>query len=161
MTEDHLTHLDADGAARMVDVGAKPDSERVAVAEGRVVMQTETLRLIREGLLKKGDALTVARLAGIMAAKRTSEWIPLCHPVALTHLDVDLTLDGERSCVHIRSTARTVGKTGVEMEALTAVSAAALTIYDMAKAVDRSMTITGIRLLEKRGGVHGDYVAED
>jgi cyclic pyranopterin phosphate synthase len=160
MSDGKLTHLDADGAARMVDVGAKPDSERVAVAEGRVLMHPNTLRLIREGALRKGDALTVARLAGIMAAKRTSEWIPLCHPVALTHLDVEIALDEAASCAHIRATARTIGKTGVEMEALTAVSAAALTIYDMAKAVDRAMTITGVRLLEKRGGAHGDYVAE-
>ncbi|MFN8380213.1 MAG: cyclic pyranopterin monophosphate synthase MoaC [Anaerolineae bacterium] len=161
MTETKLTHLDAEGSARMVDVGAKPDSERVAIAEGRVLMQPETLRLIRDGALKKGDALTVARIAGIMAAKRTSEWIPLCHPIPLTHLDVELTLDEPESCVRIKATARTVGKTGVEMEALTAVSAAALTIYDMAKAVDRGMTMTGMRLLEKHGGVHGDYVAED
>jgi cyclic pyranopterin phosphate synthase len=160
MSDKELTHLDADGAARMVDVGAKPDSERVAIAEGRVIMQPETLRLIGEGALKKGDALTVARLAGIMAAKRTSEWIPLCHPIPLTHLDVQLSLDEAESCVRIQATARTVGKTGVEMEALTAVSAAALTIYDMAKAVDRGMTIGGVRLLEKRGGMHGDYVAE-
>lgn len=156
-----LTHLDAEGAARMVDVGAKPDSERIAVAEGRVVMLPETLRLIHEGALKKGDALTVARIAGIMAAKRTSEWIPLCHPLVLTHLDVEVALDATESCVRIRATARTTGKTGVEMEALTAVSAAALTIYDMAKAIDRGMTITGVRLLEKHGGVHGDYVADD
>lgn len=159
MSDGKLTHLDAEGAARMVDVGAKPDSERVAVAEGRVLMQPETLRLIREGALRKGDALTVARIAGIMAAKRTSEWIPLCHPLALTHLDVELALDEAESCVRIKATARTIGKTGVEMEALTAVSAAALTIYDMAKAVDRGMTISGVRLLEKRGGVHGAYVA--
>jgi len=156
-----LTHLDAEGAARMVDVGNKPESERMAVAEGRVLMQPETLRLIQDGALKKGDALTVARIAGIMAAKRTAEWLPLCHPIALTHLDVELTLDEAESCVRIKSTARTTGKTGVEMEALTAVSAAALTIYDMAKAVDRGMTITGVRLLEKHGGVHGDYVAGD
>ncbi len=160
MGSEKLTHLDENGAARMVDVGAKPDSERLAIAEGRVTMLPETLRLIRDGALKKGDALTVARLAGIMAAKRTSEWIPLCHPIALTHLDVELSLDEAESCVHIRATARTIGKTGVEMEALTAVSAAALTIYDMAKAVDRAMTITGLRLLEKRGGAHGDYVEE-
>ena len=161
MSEGQLTHLDAEGAARMVDVGAKPDSERVAVAEGRVTMRPETLTLIRDGALKKGDALTVARLAGIMAAKRTAELIPLCHPIALTHLDVTLRLDEAQSCVWIQATARTVGKTGVEMEALTAVSAAALTIYDMAKAVDREMVIGQIRLLEKRGGVHGDYRAGD
>jgi cyclic pyranopterin phosphate synthase len=161
MMTDHLTHLDEQGAARMVDVGAKPDSERAAVAGGVVYMQPETLRLIRDGALKKGDVLTVARIAGIMAAKRTSELIPLCHPIALTKVDVDLSLDEAASAVRIRAMARTIGKTGVEMEALTAVSAAALTIYDMAKAVDRGMRISDIRLLEKHGGQHGDYVAED
>ena len=158
--EDHLTHLDEKGAARMVDVGAKPDSERLAVAGGSVYMQPETLRLIREGSIKKGDVLTIARIAGIMAAKRTSELIPLCHPIPLTKVDVDLHLDETNSAVIIRATAKTRGKTGVEMEALTAVNVAALTIYDMAKAVDRGMRISDIRLLEKRGGVHGDYVAE-
>lgn len=158
---DELTHLDAEGKARMVDVGAKPDSERVAVAAGTVTMQPETLRLIRDGAIKKGDVLTIARIAGIMAAKRTAEIIPLCHPIALTHLDVEITLDEAASAARITATARTIGKTGVEMEALTAVSAAALTIYDMAKAVDRAMRIGDIRLLEKRGGVHGDYRAED
>jgi cyclic pyranopterin phosphate synthase len=157
---DQLTHLDEQGKARMVDVGAKPDSERVAVAEGSVTMQPETLRLIREGALKKGDVLTVARIAGIMAAKRTSELIPLCHPIPLTQIDVNLTLSEEQSAVLITATARTIGKTGVEMEALTAVSTAALTVYDMAKAVDRGMVIGDIRLLEKHGGVHGDYVRE-
>jgi cyclic pyranopterin phosphate synthase len=157
---DHLTHLDEQGAARMVDVSAKPDTERLAIAGGAVYMQPETLRLIRAGALKKGDVLTVARIAGIMGAKRTSDLIPLCHPLPLTHLDIELTLDDEKSAVHIRATARTTGKTGVEMEALTAVTVAALTIYDMAKAVDRAMRISDIRLLEKRGGVHGDFVAE-
>jgi len=158
---DHLTHLDEHGAARMVDVGAKPDSERTAVADGAVYMQPETLRLIREGALKKGDVLTIAKIAGIMAAKRTSELIPLCHPIPLNKIDVDLTLDEAASAVRIRAMARTVGKTGVEMEALTAVSVAALTIYDMAKAVDRGMRLGDIRLVEKHGGQHGDYVAED
>jgi cyclic pyranopterin phosphate synthase len=157
--DDKLSHLDEQGTARMVDVGGKSDTERTAVAGGAVKMKPETLRLIRDGLIKKGDVLTVARIAGIMAAKRTSELIPLCHPLALTHLDVDLALDEARSRVLIRATARTVGKTGVEMEALTAVSAAALTVYDMAKAVDREMIIENIRLLEKRGGRSGDYVA--
>ena len=156
-----LTHLDEQGAARMVDVGAKPDSERTAVAAGTVFMQPETLRLIEQGALKKGDVLTVAKIAGIMAAKRTAELIPLCHPIPLTKIDVDLTLDVDASAVRITGTARTIGKTGVEMEALTAVSVAALTIYDMAKAVDRSMRLSEIRLLEKHGGQHGDYVAED
>jgi cyclic pyranopterin monophosphate synthase len=158
---DHLTHLDEHGAARMVDVGAKPDSVREAVAAGNVYMQPETLRLIRDGAIKKGDVLTVARIAGVMAAKRTSELIPLCHPLPLTHIDLDLTLDDEASAVRITARVRTVGKTGVEMEALTAVSVAALTIYDMAKAVDRAMRLSDIRVLEKHGGVHGDYVAED
>ncbi len=160
MASGRLTHVDEQGAARMVDVGAKPDSERMAVAGGSVFMQPDTLRLIREGALKKGDALTVARLAGIMAAKKTSDLIPLCHPLPLTHLDVELTLDEAANAVHIQATARTHGKTGVEMEALTAVTVAALTLYDMAKAVDREMRLTDIRLLEKHGGQHGDYVAE-
>jgi cyclic pyranopterin phosphate synthase len=155
---DQLTHLDAGGTARMVDVGQKMDSERVAVAGGEVVMQPETLHLIRDGAIKKGDVLTIARIAGIMAAKRTSDIIPLCHPIALTHLDVDLSIDEAGSRVVITATARTIGKTGVEMEALTAVSAAALTIYDMAKAVDRGMHIQNVRLVEKHGGKSGDYV---
>src|SRR5262245_11202517 len=159
--DDQLTHLDEYGTARMVDVGTKPETERVAIAAGAVIMEPETLQLIRQGALKKGDVLTVARIAGIMAAKRTSELIPLCHPLALTHLDVVLSLDEPNSRVLIQSTARTTGKTGVEMEALTAVSAAALTIYDMAKAVDRGMRIQNIRLLEKHGGKSGDYVAGD
>ncbi len=158
---DHLTHLDEQGKARMVDVGEKPDSERVAVAGGAVYMQPETLRLIRDGALKKGDVLTVARVAGIMAAKRTSELIPLCHPIALTHIDVTLTLNEDRNAVLITASARTIGKTGVEMEALTAVSVAALTVYDMAKAVDRAMRIDDVRLLEKHGGQHGDYVRSE
>jgi cyclic pyranopterin phosphate synthase len=156
----NLTHIDSAGNARMVDVGAKPDSERIAVAAGRVIMQQETMRLIREGAIKKGDVLTIARIAGIMAAKRTSEIIPLCHPIPLTHLEVEIVLDETASAARITATARTVGKTGVEMEALTAVTAAALTIYDMAKAIDRAMCITDVRLLEKHGGVHGDYKAE-
>ena len=156
-----LTHLDEKGAARMVDVGAKPDTERVAIAAGTVYMKPTTLALIRQGALKKGDVLTIARIAGIMAAKKTSELIPLCHPIALTHLDVELTLDEPANAVQIVATARTTGKTGVEMEALTAVSVAALTVYDMAKAVDREMRLSDIRLLEKHGGQHGDYKAED
>lgn len=159
--EDKLTHIDGQGAARMVDVGDKPDSERVAVAGGAVYMKAETLALIKQGAIKKGDVLTIARIAGVMAAKRTSELIPLCHPLPLTHIDVDTTVDEEKGAVVIRATAKTRGKTGVEMEALTAVNVAALTIYDMAKAVDREMRISDIRLLEKRGGVHGDYVAEE
>jgi cyclic pyranopterin phosphate synthase len=160
MVDKRLTHLDESGAARMVDVGTKPDTERVAVAGGSVYMQPETLQLIREGALKKGDVLSVARLAGIMGAKKTSELIPLCHPLPLTHIDLELTLDEAKNAVHITATARTIGKTGVEMEALTAVTTAALTVYDMAKAVDRAMRLSDIRLLEKHGGQHGDYVAE-
>ncbi|MCC7445919.1 MAG: cyclic pyranopterin monophosphate synthase MoaC [Anaerolineae bacterium] len=160
MVSDKLSHLDESGAARMVDVGAKADTERIAVAGGEVVMQPETLRLIRDGAIKKGDVLTVARIAGIMAAKRTAELIPLCHPLALTHIDVTLTLDEPTNRVVIRATARTIGKTGVEMEALTAATVAALTVYDMAKAVDRGMRINNVRLLEKHGGKSGDYVAD-
>ncbi|KXK17867.1 MAG: molybdenum cofactor biosynthesis protein C [Chloroflexi bacterium OLB15] len=161
MAEDKLTHVDAQGTARMVDVGDKPDSTRLAVAAGKIMMQPETLRLIRENGLKKGDALTTARIAGIMAAKRTSELIPLCHPIPLTHIDIEFNFSEAESAIAIEASARTTGKTGVEMEALTAVSVAALTIYDMAKAVDRGMRISDIRLLEKHGGVHGDYVAGD
>jgi len=159
--EQRLTHLDESGRADMVDVGTKPDSERVAVATGRVTMLPETMALIEQGALKKGDVLTIARIAGIMAAKRTSELIPLCHPIPLNKIAVEVHLNKELSAVEIMATARTTGKTGVEMEALTAVSVAALTIYDMAKAVDRGMQIEGVRLLEKRGGIHGDYIAPD
>lgn len=144
----------------MVDVGLKLDTERTATAGGEVVMQAATLRLIRDGALKKGDVLTIARIAGIMAAKRTAELIPLCHPLPLAHIDVALTMDEAANRIIIQATASTTGKTGVEMEALTAVSVAALTIYDMAKAVDRGMRIQNIRLLEKHGGKSGDYVAD-
>lgn len=154
-----LTHLDDSGQASMVDVSDKPDTERSATAVGSVYMQPETLQLIREGNIKKGDVLTVARIAGIMGAKRTSELIPLCHPIPLTKIGVELAIDEDANAIHITAIARTTGKTGVEMEALTAVSVAALTIYDMAKAVDRGMKISNIRLLEKHGGVHGDYIA--
>ncbi|MBL8132127.1 MAG: cyclic pyranopterin monophosphate synthase MoaC [Anaerolineae bacterium] len=157
---DELTHIDAAGRAQMVDVGGKPDSERTASARGAVYMKPETLALIRDGAIKKGDVLTVARIAGIMAAKRTAEIIPLCHPIPLTHIAVEIALDEDADAVRISATTRTTGKTGVEMEALTAVSAAALTVYDMAKAVDRSMRIGDIELVEKRGGVHGDYRKE-
>lgn len=156
-----LTHIDETGRATMVDVGDKPDSERIAVAAGRVTMQPETLNLIAEGALKKGDVLTVARIAGIMAAKKTSELIPLCHPIPLTKIGVELSINRETSSIDITATAKTTGKTGVEMEALMAVTVAALTVYDMAKAVDRAMQIDGVRLLEKRGGVHGDYTAPE
>ena len=159
--EDKLTHLDEHGNANMVDVGDKPDSQRIAVAGGTVYMKPETLKLIKDGNVKKGDVISIARIAGIMAAKRTSELIPLCHPIAINKIAVDLTLDEEQSAIQIVATVRTTGKTGVEMEALTAVTTAALTIYDMAKAVDREMRLSDIRLLEKRGGVHGDYVVNE
>ncbi len=155
-----LTHLDEQGRARMVDVGAKPDTEREAIARGEVRMRPETLRLIREGDLPKGDVLGTARVAGIMAAKRTSELIPLCHPLLLTYIGVDFTLDEEIGRVVITATVRCRGQTGVEMEALTAVSIAALTIYDMAKAVERGMVIGEIRLVEKRGGQSGEWRSE-
>lgn len=161
MTESQLTHLTEDGSAQMVDVGAKARTRRVAVAAGRISMQPQTLRLIRAGELKKGDVLGVARIAGIMAAKRTSELVPLCHPLPIEQIALQLCLNKEMNAVDIRATVQTTGKTGVEMEALTAVSVAALTIYDMAKAVDRGMRIGDIRLLEKRGGSRGDYLAEE
>ncbi len=145
----------------MVDVGAKPDTERMAVAGGEVVLKPETVALIRQGLMKKGDVLSVAKIAGIMGAKKTSELIPLCHPIALTQVDVDLQLSEDLPGVVIRATARTVGKTGVEMEALTAVSTAALTVYDMVKAVERTAKIQNIRLIEKHGGRSGDVVVEN
>ncbi len=154
-----LTHLDEHGNARMVDVGGKPDTERVAVAAGEVRMRAETLAAIRAGQIKKGDVLTTAQLAGVMAAKRTSDLIPLCHPIALTHVDVTCELRDDLPGVAITATARTTGKTGVEMEALTAVSVAALTIYDMAKAVEKTMQITNVRLLEKTGGKSGPWQA--
>lgn len=144
----------------MVDVGAKDDSTRIAIARGEILMKPETLALIRAGLIKKGDVLAVAQVAGIMAAKKTSELIPLCHQIALTKVDVDLTLDELLPGVQITAMARTVGKTGVEMEALTAVSVAALTIYDMAKAAEKTMRIQNIRLVEKQGGKSGDIKNE-
>lgn len=153
-----LSHLDAHGNARMVDVSAKADTARTAIAAGEVRMKPETLALIRAGALKKGDVLTVAQLAGVLAAKRTSDLIPLCHPLPLTLVDVQCTLDDDLPGVRLTATARTTGKTGVEMEALTAVSVAALTIYDMAKAAEHTMHITNIRLVEKHGGKH-DFVA--
>lgn len=158
---DKLSHLDDLGRARMVDVGAKPDTERVAVARGEVHMKPDTLALIEEGALKKGDVLTVAELAGVMAAKRTSELIPLCHPLPITQVKVEMRIDKGIPGIVITATVRTVGKTGVEMEALTAVSVAALTIYDMAKAVEKGMRIENIRLLEKRGGRSGDIHLEE
>jgi cyclic pyranopterin phosphate synthase len=155
-----LTHLDSSGQASMVDVGHKPDTERTAIARGEVQMQPATLRLIQAGNIIKGDVLGTARIAGIMAAKRTSELIPLCHPLPLSFVSVELAFDEDTSRVLIEATAKTTGKTGVEMEALTAASVAALTIYDMAKAVDRGMRIGNIRLVEKHGGQSGDIVLE-
>lgn len=160
MSTPNLTHLDETGRTRMVDVGAKADTERLAIARGEIVMKPETLALIRAGQIKKGDVLTIAQIAGIQAAKRTSELIPLCHPIPLTKIDVDLSIDESLPGVQITAAARTIGKTGVEMEALTAVSVAALTIYDMAKAAEKTMKIQNIRLVEKHGGQSGDIVNE-
>jgi cyclic pyranopterin phosphate synthase len=156
-----LSHIDETGRARMVDVGHKPDTQRTAVARGEVLMRPGTLEIIQQGALKKGDVLTVAQLAGVMAAKRTADLIPLCHPLPLTHIQVDLELDPALPGVRIAASVRTTGKTGVEMEALTAVSVAALTIYDMAKAVEKTMRISNIRLVEKHGGQSGDVVVEE
>jgi len=155
-----LTHLDESGRVHMVDVGVKPDTERVAIARGEVLMKQATFDLIRAGQIKKGDVLTVAQIAGITAAKRTSDLIPLCHPLALTQVAVEVSLDESLPGVVITATTKTTGKTGVEMEALTAVSVAALTIYDMAKAAEKTMRIQNIRLVEKHGGRSGDVVNE-
>jgi cyclic pyranopterin phosphate synthase len=155
-----LTHVDDEGRVEMVDVGGKPDTVRVAVARGEVRMKLETLRLIAAGNAPKGDVLTTAQLAGIMGAKRTHELIPLCHPLPLTKVDVTFEIDEARARIKITATARCTGKTGVEMEALTAVSVAALTIYDMAKAVEKTMRIGEIRLVQKRGGKSGELVLE-
>jgi cyclic pyranopterin monophosphate synthase len=155
-----LSHLDATGAANMVDVSGKAVTERVATAEGRVVMQPGTLRIIREGDAKKGDVLGTARLAGIMAAKRAHELIPLCHPLLLSKIRVDCEIDDALPGVHITAEVKVSGQTGVEMEALTAVSVAALTVYDMVKAVDRAMRIEGIRVLTKSGGRSGSFEAD-
>jgi len=152
-----LTHLGASGEAHMVDVGGKRETERSATAEGYVRMLPETLAAIREGNAKKGDVIGTARLAGIMAAKKTADLIPLCHPLMLTKVAVDITEDASLPGLRISATAKLTGKTGVEMEALTAVSVACLTIYDMAKAIDKDMEIGGIRLLEKTGGKSGTY----
>jgi cyclic pyranopterin phosphate synthase len=158
MTE-KLTHFDERGAARMVDVGDKADTRRVAVAAGWIRMLPATLELVRSGTSRKGDVLGVARIAAIQAAKRTSELIPLCHPVALTSVAVDFALDEAGSRVECRATVECTGQTGVEMEALTAVQVGLLTIYDMCKAVDRGMAMEGTRLIEKRGGKSGNYIA--
>ncbi|MDB5679173.1 cyclic pyranopterin monophosphate synthase MoaC [Sphingomonas bacterium] len=152
-----LTHLDDTGAARMVDVSAKPDTTRRAIAEGRIAMSAEAASAIRDAKVAKGDVLAVARVAGIMAAKRTSELIPLCHPLPITSVAIDLAPDD--TGVTVTATVTTTGKTGVEMEAMTAVSVALLTVYDMAKALDKGMTVGGVRLLEKSGGKSGDWRA--
>jgi cyclic pyranopterin phosphate synthase len=158
MPRKRLTHFDAGGNAVMVDVSGKPATAREAVAAGTVLMQPATLRLIKAGRVKKGDVLAVAQLAGIAAAKRTPDLIPLCHPLALSAVKVKLWCDTKKSAVHIESQCKITGVTGVEMEALTAVAAAALTVYDMCKAVDRGMKITAIRLLKKSGGKSGTFV---
>lgn len=154
-----LSHIDDSGAARMVDVSGKEVSDRTATARGSVLMAPATLKLVAEGAMKKGDVLSVARLAGIMAAKRASDLIPLCHPLPLNGIDVKLDCDSVRSAVDIEATCRVRGRTGVEMEALTAVSVAALTVYDMCKAVDRGMRLSEIRLVHKAGGRSGEYTA--
>lgn len=155
-----LTHFDAQGQAHMVDVGAKPDTRRVAVAEGRIRMLAATLELIASGQTRKGDVLGIARIAAIMAAKKTSELIPLCHPLALTRVAVDFDIEPDAPAVRCQVTAETTGPTGVEMEALTAVQVGLLTIYDMCKAADRGMVMGEVRLLEKRGGKSGHWTAE-
>lgn len=160
MSEPKLSHLDESGRASMVDVGHKPITERVAIARGEVHMRSETLELIQQGNLKKGDVLSVAQLAGVMAAKRTADLIPLCHPLPLNQILVNVEPDPTLPGVEITATVRTNAKTGVEMEALTAVSVAALTVYDMAKAVEKTMRIENIRVVEKRGGQSGDVINE-
>lgn len=154
-----LTHFDAQGQAHMVDVGAKPATHRIAVAAGRIEMQPATLAIIEAGTAKKGDVLGVARIAGIMAAKKTSDLIPLCHPLALTRVAVEFEILPTESVVQCTATVETVGPTGVEMEALMAVQVALLTVYDMCKAVDRGMVVSGVRVMEKHGGKSGRFVA--
>lgn len=160
MTNQTLTHFDSTGQAHMVDVGAKTETTRVARAAGSIFMKPETLALIRSGSAKKGDVLGIARIAAIQAAKRTGDLIPLCHPIALTRVTTDFTIDEAQNAVHCEVTAECFGRTGVEMEALTATSVGLLTIYDMAKAVDRGMRIENLRLVEKTGGKSGHWVAE-
>ena len=156
-----FTHFNDQGRAKMVDVGEKPESVRTAVAAGRVLVNAAKFSLIKSGGMKKGDVLTVAQVAGVMGAKRTPELIPMCHPVLIDGIDLALSLDEERCSVEIRATVSCAGRTGVEMEALSAVSAAALTVYDMCKAVQKDMVIADIRLLSKTGGVHGDFRREE
>ena len=156
-----LSHLDESGRARIVDVSAKDDTVRIATARGRVLMDPRTLQLVREGGMAKGDVLGIAQVAGVMGAKRTPEVIPLCHPLPITGVDLAFELNESDSAVEISATVRVTGKTGVEMEALTAVSIAALTIYDMCKAVDKDMIIDGVRLIEKSGGKSGHYLRQE
>ena len=156
-----FTHFNDQGRARMVDVGEKPLSQRTAVAAARVLVNDHTFSLIQSGGMKKGDVLTVAQIAGIMGAKRTPDIIPMCHPILMDGIDLELSLDEGRKSVEIRAAVSCDGRTGVEMEALTAVSTAALTVYDMCKAVQKDMVITDVRLLEKSGGVHGDFHREE
>ncbi|GAB3627474.1 Cyclic pyranopterin monophosphate synthase [Pandoraea terrae] len=156
-----LTHFDNAGQAHMVDVGGKDSTHRIAVARGTIVMQPATLALIRSGTAKKGDVLGIARIAAIQGAKRTADLIPLCHPLALTRVTVEFLVDDSANAVHCRAQVETIGRTGVEMEALTAVQVGLLTIYDMCKAVDRGMTMTNVRVLEKHGGKSGDWVAAE
>ena len=159
-SDSSLTHFDATGQAHMVDVSGKHDTHRIAVAAGTIRMQAGTLALIMSGSAKKGDVLGIARIAAIMGAKRTSDLVPLCHPLPITRVAVDFEVDPDASSVHCRAQVDTIGKTGVEMEALTAVQVALLTIYDMCKAVDRGMVMTNVRVLEKHGGKSGDWVAQ-
>ncbi len=159
-TADQLTHFDSTGQAHMVDVAAKNDTHRVALAAGTIRMKPETLALVRSGSAKKGDVIGIARIAAIMGAKRTSDLVPLCHPLPITRVAVDFDIDEATSSVHCRAQVETIGKTGVEMEALTAVQVGLLTIYDMCKAVDRGMVMTNVRVLEKHGGKSGDWTAQ-
>ncbi len=158
--EEKLTHIDANGRPRMVNVGDKPDTKRIAVAKGSIYMAPETLQRIKEGTIAKGDVLSVAQVAGIMAAKNTARNIPMCHNIFITGVEMDFRIDEEQSAVHIEASASTIGKTGIEMESLNAVAIAALTIYDMCKAIDRGMRITDIRLVKKDGGKSGLFEAE-
>jgi cyclic pyranopterin phosphate synthase len=160
MPDQTLSHLDETGRAHMVDIGSKPVTERLAVAGGEVLMRPETFSLIQQGSMKKGDVMAVAEIAGIMAAKRTAELIPLCHPLPLSQVEVDCQLAPELPGISIRSRVRTIGKTGAEMEALTAVAVAALTVYDMVKAVEKTLKIQNVRLIEKHGGKSGDIINE-
>lgn len=156
-----FTHFNDQGRAKMVNVGEKPESQRIAVAAGRVLVNNETFALIQSGGMKKGDVLTVAQVAGVMGAKRTPDVIPMCHPIQINGIDLNLSLDEKRQSVEITASVSCNGKTGVEMEALTAVSMAALTVYDMCKAVQKDIMITDIRLLKKSGGVHGEFTREE